>query len=110
MARDECALSAGTTNGLVLGLPSRRGIRRAAITWSKAGEMSLRLPAPPRDRPTAWSAGSSAGALLAGPGAVLAHVHSRRVDRDDPVQVAVGIGLGEQRVKTLSQVPSTAQV
>lgn len=32
MARDEYALSANTTNGVVLGLPIRRGARMAAIT------------------------------------------------------------------------------
>ncbi len=32
MARDEYALSASTAKGLVLGLPTGRGIRMAAIT------------------------------------------------------------------------------
>lgn len=32
----------------------------------------------------------------------------RGVDRDDPVEVAFGVGLGKQAAKTFSQVPSAA--
>jgi hypothetical protein len=45
---------------------------------------------------------------LAGIGGVLVCAHDGGVDRDDPVQVAFGVGLGEQGVKTFSQVPSAA--
>ncbi len=100
MARDEYALSASTMKGLVLGLPIRRGIRMAAITRSNAGAS----PAWPgvstkAHHATVRSRGRRAhqpGPLFTGPGAVLVHAHNRGVDRDDPVQLAVRIGLGEQ--------------
>ncbi len=116
MAREEYASSARTTSGLVRGRPRRRGTRRRPITSTKAGASPAcpavstkaggrQLPSaarwifvvsPPRERPMAWSPGSPAGAPFASPGRVLMNAHDRGVNRDDPVQVAVSIGLGEQ--------------
>ncbi len=44
-----------------------------------------------------------------GPGGVLVGSDDRGVDRNDPVEVAFRVGLGEQRGEDFSQVPSTAQ-
>lgn len=55
------------------------------------------LASPPRERPRAWSCGLPAGPLLTGPGRVLVGVHDRRVDGDDPAQVALGIRLFQER-------------
>lgn len=87
MAREEYALSARTTSGLVRGRPRARGTCRRAITAVKAGA-SPAWPAvrtiadgrqrpsaarwtfvvsPPRERPMAWSAGSLAAAPICGP-------------------------------------------
>ncbi len=90
-----------TASGLVRGLPSGRGTRTLAMTCSKAGAPpacpGVRTElSPPRDRPRAWSPGSSAGALCAGPGHVRVRAHHGRVDRDRPLQVFVRAGLGEQ--------------
>jgi hypothetical protein len=45
---------------------------------------------------------------LTGPGGVLVGTDDRGVDRDDPLQVAFGIGLASRAVNTFSQVPSAA--
>lgn len=52
---------------------------------------------PSRDRPMAWSPGSPAGPLFAGPGRMLVSAHDRGVHRDSPVEILVGVGLGHQR-------------
>lgn len=109
-------MSARTTAGAVRGLPAGRGTLIRAMTCSKAGA-SPACPAvtrnargrhrpsaarwifvvsPPRERPRAWSAGSPARAPLTGPGGVLVGTDDRGVDRDDPVEVAFGVGLREQ--------------
>lgn len=44
----------------------------------------------------AWSSGSLAGALFAGPGCVLVSPHNRGVHRHGPVEVLVRVGPGHQ--------------
>lgn len=51
---------------------------------------------PPRERPRAWWSGSPPRAPLAGPARVLVGTDDGGVDGDDPVEVAVSVGLGEQ--------------
>lgn len=100
----------------MLGRPVRRGTRKRVMTCTNAGASPAwpgvstkagglqRLSAarwilvvsPPRERPRAWSAGSPFGPLLTGPGGVLVSADDRGVDGDDPVEVAFGVGLGEQ--------------
>ncbi|KOV97932.1 hypothetical protein ADL02_06905 [Streptomyces sp. NRRL WC-3723] len=43
-----------------------------------------------------WSSGSPAGVPLTGPGGVLMGTDDGGVDRDDPVEVAVGVGPGQE--------------
>lgn len=84
IAREELVLSARTTSGLVRGRPRCRGTRRRPMTSVKAGASPacpavrtnvrgrqrasaarwILVVSPPRDRPTAWSPGSPAGAPL----------------------------------------------
>ncbi len=116
IAREEQALSASTVVGRVLGRSLGLATRMPAMTCVNAGASPawpgvttkasgrqrpsaarwIFVVRPPRDRPRAWSCGSPAGAPLTGPGGVLVGADDCGVDGDDPVQVAFGVGLGEQ--------------
>ncbi len=115
--REEYALSARTTSGLVRGRPRRRGTRRRATTFVKAGASpawpAVRTNAGGRQRPstTMWIFVVSPprgtdrwhgrpalrqGPPFAGPCRVLVSQQDRGVDRHGPVQVLVRVGLGHQ--------------
>jgi hypothetical protein len=114
---NEYVLSARTASRVVLGRPVRLGARNQAMTCSKAGASpacsgvmtnagGLLWPSATRSivvasTPVGATGGmvcrlTGRGPFLRGPGGVPVCAHDGGVDRDDPVEVAFGGGLGEQ--------------